>query len=445
MKKELFCRDAENHILGAILAYPSKCLDTIRASGLKKEEFYVPQNKSLFGVLIGMANRHQDIDLATVSIEVQRLEIEKIITVDFITWLLGIVHPVDAGEKRIGEYIKTVRNYAVRRAIEDVARNLLSEVHNEDKDIALISSDVQESLINITAKNKQENWHDMEENLLQYLDVIMQRQSGKSTSLNTGFDDIDKSLGGFEKGQLIILAARPSMGKTTLALNIAKNELQNEKEKRSVLFVSQEMTKILILDRYVSSSIGINNFRLKNTVLSEREKNKVIRFCESIKGYNFDIFEGRRTISEIKARAELDLAKFSRLDLIIIDHIQLIKSESRGRYSSRVHEVGEIAHSLKELAVRLNVPVLALSQLSRASETRENKRPELSDLRESGDLEQDADVVLGLYRDSYYKHSLPECGYDIAELGILKARDAECKNIHLRFYPQFQLFRPELK
>ena len=235
------------------------------------------------------------------------------------------------------------------------------------------------------------------------------------------------------------------MGKTTLALNIAKNELQNEKEKRSVLFVSQEMTKIQILDRYVSSSIGINNFRLKNTVLSEREKNKVIRFCESIKGYNFDIFEGRRTISEIKARAELDLAKFSRLDLIIIDHIQLIKSESRGRYSSRVHEVGEIAHSLKELAVRLNVPVLALSQLSRASETRENKRPELSDLRESGDLEQDADVVLGLYRDSYYKHSLPECGYDIAELGILKARDAECKNIHLRFYPQFQLFRPELK
>ena len=247
--------------------YLIKCLDTIRASGLKKEEFYVPQNKSLFGVLIGMANRHQDIDLATVSIEVQRLEIEKIITIDFITWLLGIVHPVDAGEKRIGEYIKTVRNYAVRRAIEDVARNLLSEVHNEDKDIALISSDVQERLINITAKNKQENWHDMEENLLQYLDVIMQRQSGKSTSLNTGFDDIDKSLGGFEKGQLIILAARPSMGKTTLALNIAKNELQNEKEKRSVLFVSQEMTKIQILDRYVSSSIGINNFRLKNTAV----------------------------------------------------------------------------------------------------------------------------------------------------------------------------------
>lgn len=435
MCKKMFSEVSEAAVLGSIIAYPNECLESIRLSGLKMNDFYVQKNRQTFHILKEMIDHDKDIDLSTLAIEIQHLGLEKVIDISYLTSLVNRVHPSDAREHRISLYVKTIHDYAIRRGIYDLGIKFIADVKDEEKNVLDISADIQEKLTELcTSQSGDTTWQGMDQLLIQYLDVVMNRQSGEEQMLKTGFIDIDNALGGFDSGQLIILAARPGMGKTTLALNIATNACKNGK---SVLFVSQEMTKIQIMDRYISSSSGVNAFRLKNNPLDKKELDQVIRSCEESKAYHLDIMEGRKTVSEIKARAQLDMAKFSKLDLIVVDHIQLIKSDSKGRYTSRVHEVGEISHSLKELAVHFKVPVLALSQLSRSPEGRENRRPELSDLRESGDLEQDADVVLGLYRESYYTK---EKNTD-AELGILKARDAECKNIPLRFFPQFQVFR----
>ena len=223
------------------------------------------------------------------------------------------------------------------------------------------------------------------------------------------------------------------MGKTALALNIMTNVC---KQGGKVLFVSEETPKNKVYDRLISSIGEIDYKLLREGRLGEKGANKVIKLCESLKDFQLDIFDRRVSVAEMKARAQLTKAKFNGLDLIVVDHIQLTRGD--GRYRDRVHEVGEIVHGLKDLATRLDVPVLALSQLSRASETREDKRPLLSDLRETGDIEQDADIVLGLYRPAYYTRDKTD---RYVELGTLKAKDSELKVIPLVWYGETQRFK----
>ena len=426
---------AEDTILGAVLAYSDKCLDAVRVSGLTEGDFYKQPNKAIFRVILKIAADEIHIDTKTVMMEIQKQGLDKEVTPMVLTALQNLAAPSDAYESQIKAYVKTIKDYAARREMQDLARCLLSDSQDMDKDVSAISSDIQERLTALGSRESGDEWQDMKQGMIDYLGEIMERQGGTRKALQTGFIDVDKTLGGFEAGQLIILAARPAMGKTSLALNIATNVC---KQGKAVLFVSQEMTATQLKDRMTAALTGINAFRLKTQVLSEHELNKVIQACEVAKNYRLNIFENRHTVAEIKARAQLARAKFGGLDLVVVDHIQLVKSDARGRYNSRVHEVGEISHGLKELATRLKVPVLALSQLSRAAEGRDDKRPLLSDLRESGDLEQDADVVFGLYRSGYYSHDKTD---NDAELGVLKAKDAEGRNIPLRWFPQFQLFR----
>lgn len=434
-QEKLYDSTAEDTILGAVLAYSDKCLDAVRVSGLTEGDFYKQPNKAIFRVILKIAADEIHIDTKTVMMEIQKQGLDQEVTPMVLTALQNLAAPSDAYESQIKAYVKTIKDYAARREMQDLARCLLSDSQDMDKDVSAISSDIQERLTALGSRESGDEWQDMKQGMIDYLGEIMERQGGTRKALQTGFIDVDKTLGGFEAGQLIILAARPAMGKTSLALNIATNVC---KQGKAVLFVSQEMTATQLKDRMTAALTGINAFRLKTQVLSEHELNKVIQACEVAKNYRLNIFENRHTVAEIKARAQLARAKFGGLDLVVVDHIQLVKSDARGRYNSRVHEVGEISHGLKELATRLKVPVLALSQLSRAAEGRDDKRPLLSDLRESGDLEQDADVVFGLYRSGYYSHDKTD---NDAELGVLKAKDAEGRNIPLRWFPQFQLFR----
>jgi len=430
---EMYSLKSEETLLGAMVNYSNQCLDVIRVSGLKAEDFYREQNKLLFRTLLSMADEDISISVSTVGVYLEKNKCLRQM-LPLLTKVSNLAGPFDAYENNIKMYADRIMEYSVRRDMQNISQSLSDNAQNLAKSISSISADIQERLTALVYRGHGDGWQTMKDNVIQYLDVLMRRQSGEYKALQTGFIDIDKSLGGFEPGQLILLAARPSMGKTALALNIAMNVCEKGK---AVLFVSQEMTMVQLIDRELAAKTQINGLRLKHETLTEEEMNQLILTCEEIKNSNFDIFDKRHTIAEIKARALLTKAKLGHLDLVVIDHIQLIKSDSSNHYTNRVHEVGEISHALKEMAMQLNVPVLALSQLSRAPEGRTEKRPELSDLRESGDLEQDADVVLGLYRESYYMRNENH----IAELGILKARDAECKNIQLYFYPQFQLFR----
>lgn len=433
-QEKLYSSTAEDTILGAVLAYADRCLDDVRSSGLKEGDFYKPASRVLFHTFMGMADSGLQIAINTVMLQIQKQSLEKDIPLMYLTSLMSKAGPFDARKEQIQEYAKTIKDYSARREMQDIARCLLSDSQDMSKKTVAISGDVQERLTAITATDSGDEWETMYDSMVDYLEIVGERQGGEKVALQTGFIDLDNAIGGLERGDLAILAARPSMGKSALALNIATNVC---KRGGRVLFVSMEMPKAKLFDRMVSNMGGINYSRLKQQVLERQEYSRVLQVCEEIKNFKLDIYDRRVTVAEIMARARLAAAKFGGgLDLIVVDHVQITKGN--GRYSSRVHEVGEISHGLKDIATRLNVPVLALSQLSRASEGRDDKRPVLSDLRESGDLEQDADFVFALYRESYYTRDDND---KRAELGILKARDGELKNINLMWFGHFQRFR----
>lgn len=433
-QEKLYNSAAEDSILGAVLAYADQCLDNVRMTGLKPADFYKQTGKVLFQIFVNMADSGQQIGINTVMMQVQRQGREKDVTPMYLAGLMERVSPADARKEPIQEYAKTIKDYSARREMQNIARCLLHDSQDMNKKTVAISGDIQERLTNLTAADRGDEWETMFDSMVRYLYLVGERQGGNKISLQTGFVDLDNTIGGLERGDLAILAARPSMGKSALALNIVTNVC---KRGGRVLLVSMEMPKAKLFDRMVSSMGGINYKRLKQQVLEKKEYNMVQKVCDEIKDFKLDIYDRRTTIAEVMARARLAAAKFGGgLDLIVVDHVQIIKGDRR--YNSRVHEVGEISHGLKDMATRLNVPVLALSQLSRQSESRDDKRPLLSDLRESGDLEQDADFVFALYRESYYTRNDND---KRAELGILKARDSELRNIPLQWFGHFQRFR----
>lgn len=432
-KTKLFDDTAEQAILGAILYSAADCIDKVRLTGLKEDDFYKQVNRALYHSFLQMADDGMHIDIKTVMIHLQKVGLADEITPLFLSQLLEQAGPSDTYEQQIQGYARTIKDYSARRAMQQVARCLLADSQDMGKAVVAISGSVQERLTALTTADDGAGWQRMTDRMIDYLEYFNNRQCGLDTALKTGFVDLDRAIVGLGRGELVILAARPSMGKTALALNIMTNVC---KQGGKVLFVSEETPKNKVYDRLISSIGEIDYKLLREGRLGEKGANKVIKLCESLKDFQLDIFDRRVSVAEMKARAQLTKAKFNGLDLIVVDHIQLTRGD--GRYRDRVHEVGEIVHGLKDLATRLDVPVLALSQLSRASETREDKRPLLSDLRETGDIEQDADIVLGLYRPAYYTRDKTDRR---VELGTLKAKDSELKVIPLVWYGETQRFK----
>lgn len=428
---KLYDDTAERSILGAIL-YDADCFDKVLLTGLKESDFYRSANKILFHSFKQMANDGAHIDIKTTTMHLQKVGLNSEITPMFLTSLLEQTGPFDTYEQQIQGCAHTIKDYSARREMQIVAHCLFSDSQDMGKEIVAISGTIQERLTALTAADDGAGWQTMTDSMIDYLDYFFHRQCGEVAALKTGFVDLDRAIVGLERGDLAVLAARPSMGKTAFALNIMTNVCERGGK---VLFVSEETPKNKVYDRLMASIGGIDYKLLREGRLDKNGANVVQKMCERLKDFKLDIFDRRVSVAEMKARAELDKAKFNGLDLVVVDHIQLTRGN--GRYRDKTHEVGEIVHELKDLATRLHVPVIALSQLSRASETRDDKRPILSDLRESGDIEQDADMVWGLYRPAYYSHDKTDRQ---VELGILKARDVELKCIPLIWYGETQRF-----
>ena len=278
------------------------------------------------------------------------------------------------------------------------------------------------------------------------------KRDGHLTGVSTGLVDLDKLLGGLHKSDLIIIAGRPSMGKTALATNIAHNisRIPEKKEllKKNVLFFSLEMSADQLAQRIMSEIAEISSENIRTGNLSKTDFNKLVKASETLKDLSLFIDDSPAlTIPSIRTRARR-LKRKEGLDLLIIDYLQLINSDSRNYNDNRVKEISDITRGLKAIAKELNIPVIALSQLSRKVEDREEKRPQLADLRESGSIEQDADLVVFLYREEYYlarteppegteKHSLwtskMEKVHNIAEAIIAKHRHGPISRVKLHF------------
>jgi replicative DNA helicase len=340
-----------------------------------------------------------------------------------------------------------VKGYYIKRKLAEISRNALDKIHKGNHQNAQeIINEMQNKILtieNINSSNKDFFLlADLINNVVKNVAIMKQSQK-KLTGVDTGFIDMNEKTGGLQKSDLIILAARPSMGKTSLCINLARNAAHSfvkENTDQKVVFFSLEMSAEQIANRMLAIETGIDSNRIRNAKISDREfqmltNGKEKRFIESLP----IIIDDSAALSIANLRNKvLSLSRQNKIGIVIVDYLQLVRPSVH--HSSRVQEIGEISQGLKALAKEINIPVVALSQLSRAVESREDKRPLLSDLRDSGNIEQDADIVIFLYREAYYLERKKNADEEklneiknIAEVIIAKQRNGPIGTVILHF------------
>ena len=417
--------EAEEAVLGSVLL-DREVIGRL-ASVLDARDFYRERNGLVYQAMVDLYDRHEPVDYLTLINELDRTSrLEDAGGVVFLSSLLGVVPtPVHAEH-----YARIVADGAFMRRLISAGGKIASiGFQNQfDTDEALERSE--QILFDVANRRADRDFQPLNQVLREYLDQLAVVREGDRTryGLPTGFMDLDKiSAGGFQRSDLVILAARPSMGKTSMALNIASNS--GLRFNATVAIFSLEMSKGQLAARLLATESGVDTTRLRMAQLSDAERRKLSHAYEELAGAPIYIDDTPSiSVTSLRAKARRLHADVS-LDLIIVDHLQLMVSGKGGE--NRVQEMSEISRQLKGLARELEVPVLALSQLSRAVEARSPKIPILSDLRESGSIEQDADLVIFIYRDDYYNKDSDKPG--IADLHVAKHRNGPTGQVSLLF------------
>lgn len=399
LTSQIFNIEAEKAIIGALLVNNENFLKI--SSILSAENFYVPLHQKIYKIIEDFLGK--DLTATPISIKSYLKTGEDSDSYDYLLEIYKNAVIVTG----IETYAKEVYECFLRRKLVDIAGKVINE--SVDVKYNIPAKDIievfEQQLFNL-AQEKEGNRGGvmLREGINSLLNNLAEMRKGniKSYGVTTGLDDLDRILGGLQNSDLIILAARPSMGKTSLAINVALNAAKALKEKnQSVAFFSLEMSTEQIATRMLSINSGFSSSRIRAAEFDNKDDFEklclVARDLNEIPMYIDDT--PAITISSLKSKVRR-LKKQHGVGLIVIDYLQLMRGSAYG--DNRVQEIGEISQGLKAIAKELNVPVIALSQLSRAVESREDKRPQLSDLRESGNIEQDADVVMFIYRDEYY-------------------------------------------
>ena len=426
---------AEQSVLGAVFIAPETIISL--ADELTPDDFYKPANKIVFKTMLSLFKKGEPIDATTmVSALTNQGDISKIGGINYVVELVNSTPT----SKNVEHYAKLVKEKAnLRRVIADLSDSL-SSAYQGDVSISDIIAKTEKSMLDISNQNTGTGFR----NVADIIDTHMQMVETRSqtdeivTGLSTGFIGLDKITTGLHEDNLIILAARPAMGKTALALNIAQHIAVNEK--KTVAIFSLEMGAESLIERMLASEGMVEGYHLKTGNLSVEEWHRLVHAQGNL--YDAPIFvddtAGIR-ISEIRSKARKLSQEMGGLGIIIIDYLQLITG-SKGENRQQI--VSEISRELKILAKDLKVPVIALSQLSRAVEQRQDKRPMLADLRESGSIEQDADIVAFLYRDAYYQKEQADSqeANNVTELILEKNRHGSLGTVKLYFHKEYTKF-----
>lgn len=423
---------AEQAVLGSIFLDPDKI--HIASEYLTKDSFFKLSHGMLFNIMQDLSDKGDPIDPVSVKSALDSIgQFEQIGGMPFLASLINAV-PTSA---HIEHYSKVVAEKSrARKVIEDLSQSI-SSVYDGQKDLNEILSQTEQNLSTISSEAKK--------GFRPIIDVIDSTQSildersqkvGDVTGTSTGFTDFDQITTGLHEDNLIIIAARPAMGKTAFALNIAQNVAKSSD--KAVAIFSLEMGAESLVERMLSAEGLIPSYHVRTGNLSESEWRRMISAQERLaKGKIFiDDTAGIR-ISEIRSKAKRLAQENGGLGLIVIDYLQLIEGRRR---ENRQQEVSEISRQLKIIAKELKVPVIALSQLSRGVDQRNDKRPILSDLRESGSIEQDADIVAFLYREAYYKRDEQEEPDNVTELILEKNRHGSLGTVQLYFLKEYAKF-----
>ena len=426
---------AEQSVLGAVFISPETMISL--ADELTPDDFYKPANKIVFKTMLSLLEKGEPIDATTmVSALTNQGDISNIGGINYVVELVNSTPT----SKNVEHYAKLVKEKAtLRKVIADLSDSL-SSAYQGDISIGDIIAKTEKSLINISNQNAGTGFRNVADILDTHMQIVETRSQtdGFVTGLSTGFVGLDKITTGLHEGNLIILAARPAMGKTALALNIAKYVAVQE-HKPTVIF-SLEMGAEELIERMVASEGMVPGYHLKTGNLSTDEWKRLVQAQSNL--YDTPIFvddtAGIR-ISEIRSKARKLSQEMGSLGIIIIDYLQLITG-SKGENRQQI--VSEISRELKILAKDLRVPVIALSQLSRSVEQRQDKRPMLSDLRESGSIEQDADIVAFLYREAYYQKEQADSqeANNVTELILEKNRHGSLGTVKLYFHKEYTKF-----
>lgn len=421
--------EAEQSVLGSMFLSKYACEKAV--DSLDPSLFYVDSHAKIFEVLADLKEQNRAIDITTVTNELEKRNLLK--QIGDIEYLGEVINSV-ASAANIDEYIKIVEEKAIRRRLIETSLEIESEGYNSTDTINELLDNAEKKMLNVVKTRKGTEFRKIQDVLTKTQSDIekLSMNGGEITGLATGFDEIDSKTSGLHPNELIIIAARPAMGKTAFAVNLATNiSIRNNK---SVALFNMEMGAEQLITRMISSEGQIPQNKLRTGNLQKNDWNKMdeaIRRLSDTKIY-IDDTPGM-TVSEIRAKCRRLAATTNDLGVIIIDYLQLITGSSKYA-GNRQQEISEISRSLKTLAMELEVPVVALAQLSRSVDSREDKRPLLSDLRESGSIEQDADIVAFLYRDDYYTKKIDIDEFTSkSEFIIAKHRSGPTATINLIF------------
>lgn len=425
--------EAEQAVLGAILFRPD-AFDRI-AGMLTPDDFYRGPHRLIFKAMQKLQKLGHPIDIVSVS-EVLN-DAGDLDGMGGRPYLMDLTSSVSTAEN-IVYYAEIIQRKSRLRAIIEAGWQMVEDAHDGEDDAVVLDS-AQAALLNIAHRKDKTQLHRVGDTAQTVFAEIQERKAnpGRLIGVPTGFHDLDTYLAGLQKSDLLILAARPSMGKTGLALNIAANVARNG---NTVLFFSLEMSKGQLVQRLISCEAEVNGEALRSGDYSIFHGERIMQAVGDLGNWPMFIDEtGGITVQEMRSKARIVQQQQGEIGLIVVDYLQLMSgTKSRGKEAGRVEEVSEISRGLKALAKDLQVPVLALSQLSRAVESRQDKKPMLSDLRESGSIEQDADIVMFIYRDEYYNKDSERPG--AADIIIAKQRNGPVGEVSLIFRNQITKF-----
>ena len=432
--------EAEQAVLGAMLIDKEAIAKATEV--LSADDFYREAHRVIFSAMLELYNKNEAVDMVTVTEILKRdNKLEDIGGIAYITSLANVVLTA----ANVKYHADIVAEKSVLRQLVRVSTEIAAMGYEANEDVGTLLDTAESRILEISNRKKKTDFtaiNDVLMDSVQSIESLLQNKGGL-TGLPAGFADLDKLTSGLHPSDFIILAARPSMGKTALALNIVQNvALRAHKviggEPRSVAFFSLEMSKEQLVNRMLCAEAGIDSQRLRVGEMHDEDWTHLWDACDTMSRAKIYIDDTAGiTAMDMRSRARRLKAEHG-LDLIVVDYLQLMRGSGKRNYSGdRQQEVSEISRSLKALARELDVPVLALSQLSRSVESRQVKRPMLSDLRESGSLEQDADIVAFLYREDYYN---PETENKHTELIIAKHRNGPVDTVNLFFQKQFTKF-----
>lgn len=419
--------DVEASLLGSILIDQDAIVKI--ADVVKPIDFYDERHRHIYESCVRLYEQGSPIDIITLSEDLKAEGVlQQVGGASYLTQLTNTVPTATHAE----QYAGIVATKSIRRRLIAASNEIAQIGYDEKRTIAELVEEAETKLFEVSQRHIKNDIISMEDILAESFERLdgLHKDKGTIRGIPTGYRDLDNMLAGFQRSDLVILAARPSMGKTALALNLAQNVAVSSSF--SVLMFSLEMSKEQLVDRLLASEAGVNSWNLRTGNLSDADFEKIGHAMGTLSEAKFYIDDTPGiTVSELRTKARREAHKHE-LGLIVVDYLQLMSGGARfGGSENRVQEISEISRGLKGIARELNVPILALSQLSRSVESRSPQIPQLADLRESGSIEQDADVVMFIYREDYYN---PESERpNIMDILIRKHRNGPTGKVELYF------------